>query len=79
MEPILKCSKRWMVQKLQLVWVRFSSYNNTLGLALTARINSGNAAAVRGPVNSESETDNTVDNMGTVAAGHYCMVGGIPH
>lgn len=46
----------------------YSSYNNTLGLALTARINSGNAAAVRGPVNSESETDNTVDNTGTVAA-----------
>ena len=42
----------------------YSSYNNTLGLALTARINSGNAAAVRGPVNSESETDNTVDNTG---------------
>ncbi|MGS5403764.1 hypothetical protein ACVD6S_03480 [Acinetobacter junii] len=46
----------------------YSSYNNTLGLALTARINSGNAAAVRGPVNSESETDNTVSNTGTVAA-----------
>lgn len=46
----------------------YSYYNNTLGLAATLRINSGNASAVRGASYTETITsDNTVNNTGAVS------------
>ena len=45
----------------------YKHYNNTLGLAATLRMNSGDARSVRAPVYSESQTDNTTGTTGTVA------------
>lgn len=46
----------------------YSSYINTLGLAATVRMNSGDAGAVRAPVYSESMTDETTEDTGTATA-----------
>lgn len=46
----------------------YSGYINTLGLAATLRMNSGDATSVRAPVYSESMTDNTTEDTDTPTA-----------
>lgn len=59
----------------------YSNYNNTLGLAMTARINSGASTTLRGPTFTEGATisDNTISTDGTLAAGtltNYALLHG---